>query len=178
MIVMNITFSTGGIYMRLVLPFILISFLFSCANHQQVLNSNFSTVKSKNTGVLLTVDLNTAGKIKRGKMCNLIINQGKTLYRVPLKEGAFNYALPLNQGVAKIQELTCGPFYYYKIKENGANFQVSNGQISYLGTLDFELEEKGRMTWGPSTKSRRLLEGHLGEMGLTSEDVVIKPLKL
>lgn len=164
--------------MRLITSLFIMSLLVSCSNHQKVLNSNFSEVKAKNTGVLLTIDLNTAGKIKRGKMCNLVINQNKALYRVPLKEGTYNYALPLSQGQANIKEFTCGPFYYYKLKENGAQFQVSNGIISYLGTLDFELEEKGEMTWGPSTKSKRLLEGHLGEMGLTGEEVIISPLKL
>lgn len=157
---------------------ILCLFLLSCAHKEQVLNSNFSSVKQNNTGILLTIDLKTDGKIKRGKSCRLYISKDKRKFAVPLKEGAYNYALPLEAGVAQFEELNCGPFYYYKLSDKGARFTVTPGEITYLGTLDFHLEDKGEMTWGPNTKSARLLEGHLGEMGLTSEDVVIKPLNL
>ncbi|MBK22626.1 MAG: hypothetical protein CME70_01365 [Halobacteriovorax sp.] len=157
---------------------ILCLFLISCANKQQVLNSNFSSVKNNKTGILLTIDLKTDGKIKRGKSCQLYITKDSKRFAIPLKEGAFNYALPLGAGEARFEELNCGPFYYYKLTDKGAYFTITPGEITYLGTLDFELEEKGEMTWGPNTKSARLLEGHLGEMGLTSEDVVIKPLNL
>ncbi len=157
---------------------ILCLFLVSCASKQQVLSSNFSTVKNSKTGILLTIDLKTGGKIKRGKSCKLYLTKDNRKFAIPLKEGAFNYALPLDSGNAKFEELNCGPFYYYKLSEFGTGFTVKTGEITYLGTLDFELEGKGEMIWGPNTKSARLLEGHLGEMGLTSEDVVIRPLNL
>lgn len=153
-------------------------FLFSCTHNQKRLNSNLNSVKTTGTGAIISVDLDTQGKIKRGKKCNLIIGQNNQLFSVPLKEGSFNYALPLGEGSANLKELNCGPFYYYKLVDRGAWFDIKKGTISYLGTLDFSLEDKGEMTWGPSTKSKRLLEGNLGEMGLTSEEVVIDPLKI
>ena len=163
------------------MPYIVIIFalfISSCANNQRVLNSNFAMVKSLKTGALLTIDLDTSERIKRGQRCKLVIGQNNKEYRMTLKEGIYNYALPLESGTAQIKELNCGLFYYYKLVDRGAFFEVKNGTISYLGTLDFQLEDKGEMTWGPSTKSTRLLTGNLNEMGLSSEEVVIAPLKL
>lgn len=153
-------------------------FALSCSTKTKTIKPNLSAVKANKTGALLTVDLNTSGFIKRGQKCRLVIDQKGSKYNLDLKEGAYNYALPLSPGVANLQELNCGMFYYYKLEDRGTWFEVKNGQISYLGTIDFSLADKGEMTWGPSTKSRRLLEGHLGEMGLTGDEVVVEPLKL
>lgn len=155
-----------------------LALLVSCASKQPVLNSNFNTVKVNKTGALLTIDLDTAGKIKRGQSCKLLVRHNQETFQLPLKEGAYNYALPLGAGMGNIQELNCGAFYYYKINDPRSTFTLSSGKVSYLGTLDFKLEEKGEMTWGPNTKSMSLLESHLGEMGLTGDEVSIEPLAL
>ncbi|MFT6069210.1 MAG: hypothetical protein ACJAT2_000313 [Bacteriovoracaceae bacterium] len=152
--------------------------LTSCASKKSVLNSNFNTVKVNKTGALVTIDLDTDGKIKRGQSCKLYIRHNETSYQMPLKEGTYNYALPLGAGMANLQELNCGAFYYYKLDDPRSTFKVVNGKLSYLGTLDFKLEDKGKMTWGPNTKKRQLLENHLGEMGLTGDEVSIEPLEL
>ena len=152
--------------------------LSSCATKQPVLNSNFNTVKVNKRGALLTIDLNTKNKIKRGQSCKLLIRHNQKTFQIPLKEGAYNYALPLAAGMGNLQELNCGAFYYYKLNDPRSTFKVENGKVSYLGTLDFNLEEKGEMIWGPNTKSKSLLESHLGEMGLTDDEVSIEPLAL
>ena len=163
--------------MKMILILALLA-LSSCATKAPVINSNFNTVKVNKTGALLTIDLDTAGKIKRGQSCNLLIRHNEETYQMPLKEGAYNYALPLGAGMANLQELNCGSFYYYKLDDPRSTFKVESGKVSYLGTLDFKLEDKGEMTWGPNTKKRALLEGHLGEMGLTGDEVSIEPLAL
>lgn len=150
----------------------------SCATKEPVMNSNFNTVKVNKTGALITIDLNTDGKITRGQSCKLLIRHNEEVFGLPLKEGAYNYALPLGAGMGNLQELNCGAFYYYKLNDPRSTFTLQNGKVSYLGTLDFKLEDKGQMTWGPNSKSRSLLESHLGEMGLTGDEVSIEPLAL
>jgi hypothetical protein len=110
--------------------------LVGCASKQPVMNSNFNTVKLNKTGALLTIDLDTAGKIKRGQSCKLLIRHNQETYQMPLKEGAFNYALPLGAGMANLQELNCGAFYYYKIDDPRSTFKIENGKLSYLGRDD------------------------------------------
>lgn len=160
----------------LLLPFLLIS----CASTSQtsVLKPSLSKLRQSNTGVILTIDLNTSGKIKRGSSCHIQIDQDKKSFKVPLKEGDFNYSLPLKAGMAKIVEFSCGVFYYYALKDAGTNFFVKEGEITYLGTIDFELDKNGEMTWGPSTKSRIDLEANLEEMGVSKSEAQIKILSL
>lgn len=152
--------------------------LSSCANSPVPLKSDFQKLSEDKTGTLLTVNLNTNGQIREGNKCYLKFEDGVNRYELLLNEGVWDYALPFNQNKAEMTKITCGPFYYYDLTNQGAKFTFDNEKIKYLGIVNFELEDKGHMEWGLATKDKKRLEERILQMGLSEENVEIDILEL
>jgi hypothetical protein len=156
----------------------LLFLLSGCAGSKVALKSDFQKMSESKSGTLLTINLQTNGRIREGQQCYLNFEDGANKYELLLQEGMWDYALPFNQNEAEITKITCGPFYYYDLKNQGARFKFSNEKIKYLGIINFELEEKGKMEWGLATKDETKLEDRIQQMGLFRENVEIDILKL
>lgn len=159
----------------------LILFLFilvSCAGTPIALKSDFQKLTDKKSGTLLTINLQTNGQIREGKNCLLNFEDGVNKYELILNEGMWDYALPFNQNEAELTKITCGPFYYYDLRNQGTKFKFTNNKIKYLGILNFELEDKGKLEWGLATINKEKLNNRILEMGLDQDNVEIDILKL
>ena len=157
---------------------VLLFLLSSCSNTPISLKSDFQKLSSDQSGTLVTINLVTNGYIKNGKSCFLKFEDGINNYKLALNEGVWDYALPFNQNEAELTKITCGPFYYYNLKDQGAKFKFDNKKIKYLGIVNFKLQEKGKMEWGLATIDKNKLNDRVLEMGLNQENVDIDILKL
>jgi len=154
-------------------------FLFlGCSSNGQInLTSDHQILSLSKTGILLSVNLDTNDRIKRGNNCYLIFNNGKKKYSLKLAEGKDHYALDLSMGSYQIDELNCGTFYYFKVDKEAAPFYVSPGKISYIGQLDFELHDHGKLIWGHTHTNRKKLEENILSMGFAPNDVELSLLR-
>jgi hypothetical protein len=159
---------------------VLLLFFMGCATSTKVLESDFQQLSRTKTGAILTVNLETNGRVRDDKNCSLKIEDENNQFELKLKRGEGDYALPLlsNEKNFEITKITCGPFYYYDLKNQGAAFSVKNQKIKYLGVVNFKLEDKGELEWGHATKDERELLRRAQLMGLTEEDLEIDLLKL
>ncbi|MCR9204608.1 MAG: hypothetical protein NXH75_08535 [Halobacteriovoraceae bacterium] len=155
-------------------------FFTGCATSTKVLESDFQKVSMTKEGVLLTVNLQTNGRVRDDKSCYLNIDAGKNHFQLLIKRGVGDYALPLQsgEGDVEITKISCGPFYYYDLKNQGATFQVKREKVKYLGFIDFELEDKGKLEWGHSTMNENHLRQRAQRMGLNDDSLEIDLLKL
>lgn len=163
------------------LSFILVIFLLAgCASSTKVLESDFQKVAMRKEGALLTVNLQTNGRVRDDKTCHLSISDGQNHFELSLNRGVGDYALPLQsgEGVVEITKISCGPFYYYDLKNQGASFKLKSQKIKYLGYIDFELEDKGKLEWGHSTMNEDQLRNRAQRMGFNEDTLEIDLLKL
>ena len=149
-----------------------------CASKSHILQSDFEAIRQTNTGALITVNLDTNGKVREDKSCYLNIQDGESRYELPLIKGSNDYALPLASPRAEIVKISCGPFYYYELQNQGADFMVSNQNIKYLGVINFKFEDKGKLEWGHATTNSRELKDKIRSMGFEDERVEVELLKL
>lgn len=149
-----------------------------CAGSATVLEPSAQKLARTGTGVLLTVNLNTNGKVREDKQCHLDIVGEKGIFKLPLKRGQWDYALTLPSAKAEITKISCGPFYYYDLKNQGADFEVGVQDIKYLGVINFKLEADGNLEWGHATKNPVELQAHIRQAGLAQENVVVDLLNL
>ncbi len=167
--------------MKIGLPLFLVTFLLAgCATSTKVLESDFQKLSMTKVGVVLTVNLQTNGRVRDDKNCYLKIDDGKNHFELLINRGVGDYALPLVSGenVIEITKITCGPFYYYDLKDQGATFQVKNQKIKYLGFINFKLEDKGNLEWGHATKDELQLRKRAQSMGFDDDSLEIDLLKL
>lgn len=159
---------------------LLLFLLVGCATSTKVLKSDFNTLNSAQTGAILTVNLQTNGKVRDDKNCYLKIDDGNDQYELLLKRGVEDYALPFMSAESKVEitKITCGPFYYYDLKNQGAAFQVKNQKVKYLGFVNFKFEDKGKLEWGHSTKDKNQLRKRAQSMGFSDELIEIDLLNL
>jgi hypothetical protein len=162
--------------MKSVLLFLVL--LASCTTTPIALKSDFQKLSERKSGTLLTINLKTNGHIREGRNCHLNFEDDVNKYELILNEGIWDYALPFNQNQAELTKITCGPFYYYDLRNQGAKFKFTNDKIKYLGILNFELEEKGKMEWGLATINKDKLNDRILEMGLDQNNVEIDILKI
>lgn len=162
------------------ISFLMVSLLIlgGCAGSATVLEPSAQKLSRAKTGVLLTVNLNTNGKVREDKQCHLDIMSDKGRFKLPLKRGQWDYALTLPSAKAEITKISCGPFYYYDLKNQGADFEVEVQNIKYLGVINFKLEADGNLEWGHATKNPVELQGHIRQAGLDQENVVVDLLNL
>lgn len=153
--------------------------LASCASSPKVLESDFHKLGATKTGAILTVNLETNGRVREDKSCYLKIDDGENSFELLLNRGQMDYALPISSpNKIEITKISCGPFYYYDLKDQGAAFQVKNQKVKYLGVLNFKFEEKGKLEWGHMTKDERELKQRAQLMGFTEDILEVDLLKL
>jgi len=155
--------------------FIIVLILAGCSSAPVKINSQLSHVLKKKTGVLLTVDLHTGNKIKRGKSCHLVLRSGENEFRLPLKEGHVHYGLNLPAGDYHLAKLDCGIFYFYKFKKEKTISYIP-GKWEYWGAINFTLQDKKKLEWGNVTKSKNKLYGILEELNIIRDDIIINLL--
>jgi hypothetical protein len=169
------------------LPLLLVFFLLAgCATPTKVLESDFQKLSMTKVGVVLTVNLQTNGRVRDDKNCYLKIDDGKNHFELLINRGVGDYALPLplplplvsGENVIEITKITCGPFYYYDLKDQGATFQVKDQKIKYLGFINFQLQDKGKLEWGHATKDELQLRQRAQSMGFDDDSLEIDLLKL
>ena len=166
---------------RISLPLFLIVFsLTGCATSSNVVESDFQKLTMTKEGAVLTVNLQTNGRVRDDKNCYLKVNDGTNQFDLLINRGIGDYALPLASGenIIEITKISCGPFYYYDLKDKGATFQVKNQKIKYVGFLNFKLEDKGKLEWGHATMDEAQLRKRAQSMGLGDEVLEIDLLKL
>ena len=154
----------------------------SCATSSNVMDSSVDKVRGRSAGTLITVNLDTNGKVREDKTCYLNIQSESNTYKLPLKRGIWDYSLSLENKTpsskAEIVKISCGPFYYYDLDNQGADFKVSDSSIKYLGIVNFKFEDKGKLEWGHATKNSIELQRRLRLMGLPDTNVELDLLKL
>jgi hypothetical protein len=164
-----------------ILP-IFLSFLMltSCTTSLKVIESDFQKLRTQKTGALLTVNLETNGRVRQDKECFLKINDGRSEFKLIIERGVQDYALPiLNTGrPVEITTISCGPFYFYDLKNQGAVFTIRDQEIKYLGFVNFSLQEKGKLEWGHETNNQAQLLQRTQSMGLESDSLEVDLLKL
>ncbi len=163
------------------LSFVFVTFLLAgCATSTKVLKSDFQKLSMTKEGAVLTVNLQTNGRIRKDKSCYLNISDGKDDFQLLINRGEGDYALPLRSGgnTVEITKITCGPFYYYDLKDQGATFQVKNHMVKYLGFINFQLEDKGKLVWGHATVDKLELRKRTQLMGFDDGNLEIDLLKL
>lgn len=160
--------------------FLVFFLLAGCATSTNVLESDFHKLSKTKEGALLTVNLQTNGRVRDDKNCYLKIDDGKAHFELLINRGVGDYALPLVSGenVVEITKITCGPFYYYDLKDQGATFQVKNQKIKYLGFINFQLQDRGNLEWGHATKDELKLRQRAQSMGFDDDSLEIDLLKL
>jgi hypothetical protein len=165
------------------LGFILVfltAFVSGCASSSQTLQSDFQKLNMTKSGVVMTVNLQTNGHVREDKSCYLKINDGSNDYELLIQRGIADYALPLQSkgNTVEITKITCGPFYYYDLKNQGATFKVKDQKIKYLGFINFRLEDKGQLEWGHATKDELVIRKRAQSMGFDYESLEVDLLKL
>jgi|GEM_PF-2721265 len=166
---------------KMFLPIFLVIFLFAgCATSTKVLESDIPKLTMTKVGALLTVNLQTNGRVRDDKNCYLKIDDGKNHFELLINRGVGDYALALESGesIVEITKITCGPFYYYDLKDQGATFQVKNQMVKYLGFINFQLEDKGKLEWGHATKDELQLRKRAHSLGFVDDSLEIDLLKL
>lgn len=155
-------------------------FLTSCATSTQVLESDVRQVNLAKMGAVLSVNLQTNGRVRDDKDCFLNIDDGKNNFKLLINKGVGDYALPLgfSESVIEITKISCGPFYYYDLKGQGAVFHLKSQKIKYLGFLNFKLQDKGELEWGHATKNEIEIRNRTRSMGLDNDSLEIDLLKL
>lgn len=151
-----------------------------CATSKNTLKSDFQTVISNKSGVVLSVDLKTNGFLREDKVCFLKIEDELNQYELILERGLSDYALPFtpNQNKIEITQINCGPFYYYDLKNQGTAFSVNPQKVKYLGIVNFKLQEKGKLEWGLTTKDKNELMKRAISMGFDEATVEVSLLDL
>jgi hypothetical protein len=166
-----------GTNMKAIIITLFLISISGCSSSENIQSKTRSSeIQALGQGALITVNLATADKIKRGKMCKLVVRKGKTKYFLSLKEGRHSYGMKLSNGPYTIEKLSCGPFYYYNFKD--LSFRVLTNSLVYLGDVDFELRDKGVLEWGRELNSEELLKSQIEAMGIPSAQVQIRPLTL
>jgi hypothetical protein len=154
--------------------------LMGCAGTTNVVKSDFQKLKVANEGAFLTVNLQTNGRVRDDKNCYLKFEDGESYFQLLINRGTGDYALPLVSGetVFEITKISCGPFYYYDLKDQGATFKVDKDKVKYLGHINFKFEEKGKLEWGHATKNDFELRKRALSMGLGDSSLKIDLLNL
>ena len=157
----------------------LIFFLLSCSTFKgpEIVESDFGDVIATNQGYVLVVNLDTNGKIKRGNRCFLRIVSEEKEYSIPLEEGTHAYGVSFRHQGARISQLNCGLFYYYKFKDP-LFFKPKANQIVYLGDIDFELQDEGKLEWGRKKHGKQVFRAQMEDIGLIPEETLLAPLPL
>lgn len=163
------------------LNFLILGFLVSsCSTSRKEIVSDFNFLRENNSGIILSVNLQTNGRIRSDKECLLKLEDSNTLFELPLTKGFGRYAIPtmIPNEKMEITELNCGPFYYYDLKNQGASFLVEDQRIKYIGQIYFDLKDTGKLEWGHKTKDEHLLQKEIEEMGIDKTKVKIELLQL
>ena len=166
-------------YLDLIL-FSIVLLITSCATSLKVLESDFQKLTTTKTGVLLTLNLETNGRVRKDKECYLTIDDGKEKFELLIKRGLGDYALPMlsTTDVTEITKISCGPFYFYNLKDQGATFRIRDQKIKYIGFINFNFQDKGNLEWGHALTNKSQLRDRAESMGIDKDFLEIDLLKL
>lgn len=160
--------------------FLSLLFLASCSTFKgpKIVESDFGEVIATNQGYVLVVNLDTNGKVKRGHRCFLRLKKEEEReISIPLEEGSHAYGLPVKYRGTRISQLNCGLFYFYKFKAPLVLKPFAD-KIVYLGDIDFELQDEGKLEWGRKKHGKQVFSAQMEDIGLTPSETLLAPLPL